>query len=424
MKKEITAVVVGCGDRATVYCAEGMKDGAFKVLAAVDPDETKLGYMQKTFGVAPEMCFKDIKEVLCRGKIADCVINGTMDRLHVQTAIPFLEQGYDMLLEKPICNNKAELMQIYETAKKHGCKLLICHVLRYAPFYRKIKDLILSGAIGEVRHIDASERVGVAHASMSYIRGKWNNSEVCGSGMLLAKCCHDLDLLCWLNGKSKPKKISSFGGRHYFIKEKAPENSGTRCLVDCPLVDECIFSAKKLYIENDIMPWYPWATTGIDYRVITMEQKLQSLKTDNPHGECIFKTNANIVDEQQVSVEFENGCVGTLSMVTGSMRPGRSIYLLGSHGEIEGWASSGKLYLRQFDEKTTFEKETEFDFNDKKGETGGHFGGDRGLVNDFLSVLRGEKASVSCTTIADSLDSHLCCYAAEKSRETGEIISL
>ena len=284
--------------------------------------------------------------------------------------------------------------------------------------------MILDGEIGEVRHIDSSERVGIAHASMSYIRGKWNNSDICGSGMLLAKCCHDLDMLCWLNGKAKPKKVSSFGGRHYFIKENAPESAGTRCLVDCPLVDKCIFSAKKLYIDNDIMPWYPWQTTGIDYRKITMEQKIKSLKENNPHGECIFKTNANIVDEQQVSVEFDSGSIGTLSMLTGSVRPGRSIYVLGTHGEIEGWANSGKLYLRKFNEKTTFDTEVEIDFVDKKGETGGHFGGDSGLIRDFFSILRGETPSVSCTSIADSLDSHLCCYAAEESRITGHIIEL
>lgn len=213
---KITAVIVGCGDRACVYAEEGVHTlKRMEVIAAVDPDRNRLLYMQKRFGVAKEMCFADQSELLAEGKIADCVINGTMDQYHKETAIPFLKQGYHMLLEKPIVNNEADLMEIKRVADENGCILMTCHVLRFAPFYRKIKELILNGEIGKIVNIETSERVGYAHSSMSYIRGKWRKESECGSSLLLAKCCHDLDLLCWLNNSTVPKEVSSFGGRGF-----------------------------------------------------------------------------------------------------------------------------------------------------------------------------------------------------------------
>jgi len=163
--KKVKVIVVGCGDRATVYAKEGYKNlESMQIVAAVDPDEVRLKYMQTDFGVPPEMCFKSIEEVLAKGKIADCIINGTMDKLHVPTTLPFLEQGYDVLLEKPLTNNEEELMLLRDTAQKHGCKLFVCHVLRYTPFYRTIKEIILSGEIGEVVNLNTTERVGVFHS--------------------------------------------------------------------------------------------------------------------------------------------------------------------------------------------------------------------------------------------------------------------
>lgn len=144
-----------------------------------------------------------------------------MDSLHVVTSLPLLDAGYDMLLEKPVCNNEKELALLEECVKRNDSKLMICHVLRYAPFYRRVKQLILDGEIGEVVNIRTDEHVAYNHASAAFIRGKWNNEKRCGSTMLLQKCCHDLDLICWLN-PFRPTRTASFGGRNFLIPEKAP----------------------------------------------------------------------------------------------------------------------------------------------------------------------------------------------------------
>lgn len=421
----ITAVVVGCGDRACVYAEEGVFSlKKIKVVAAVDPDENRLKYMREHFGVPAKMCFTGQDELLAMGKIADCVINGTMDQYHKQTAIPFLEQGYHMLLEKPIVNNEADLMEIKRIADEHGCILMTCHVLRFAPFYRKIKETILAGAIGKPISIQTSERVGYAHSSMSYIRGKWRKESECGSSLLLAKCCHDLDLLCWLNNSTVPDEVSSFGGRDFITPENAPDGAGTRCLTDCSeeVRRNCIFDVTPMYLNNCLLPWYPWQCTGKDYREISDEEKIDSLKTYNPHGVCAFKAGGDIVDHQVVSIKFANGSTAVHTMVLGCAKPGRSIWISGTRGEIEGRADDGILFLRNYDRKTSAYTEQKFDFCDLYGETGGHFGGDKGLMADFCDVLAGKTPSVSYTSIEDSINGHVLVYRADEAMQKGTVV--
>ncbi len=411
-----------------MYCEEGVNQlGRMKIVAAIDPNEERLRYMRERFAVPEEGCYTNMEDVLKQGKIADCVINGTMDKLHMETTIPFLEQGYHMLLEKPVTSKKEELFAIRDAALKNGCKLLICHVLRYTSYYRKVKELIDSGAIGEVMNIQTSERVGAFHSSVSYVRGKWNSEKECGSSLLLAKCCHDVDLICWLNNITKPITVQSNGGRHYFLPEKAPKGSGTRCLVDCPkeIRETCVYDVQSMYLDNCLLPWYPWQCTGKNWQEVTHEGKVESLKTYNPHGRCIYKCEeGDIVDHQNVIIEFENGSTAVHTVTLGAMRPGRGIWVQGTKGELEGWVSDGILHYRVYDKKTSGYHVETFNFNDTEGETGGHFGGDKGLVSDFCDLLLGEEPSLSCTSIEDSINGHLTTFAADEALQRKTIIKL
>lgn len=424
MKTKI--VVVGCGDRATVYCHEGFDNlKSIEIVACVDPNPERLKYMRENFGVRADMCFNCIEDVLQLGKIADAVINGTMDTLHLETAVPFLEQGYHMLLEKPLVNNKKDLLYLKSVAEKNHVKLMTCHVLRYAPFYRKGKEIVASGKIGKIQSICTSERVGAYHSSVSYLRGKWNSEKECGSSLLLAKCCHDLDLICWLNNAATPTEVFSNGDRTYFNEANAPEGSGTRCLIDCPqqIRDKCIYEAEAMYIKNTVLPWYPWQCTGKNYEDVTTEEKYTSLKTDNPHGRCIFKCGGDLLDHQNVLVRFDNGSTANHMLVLGAMKPTRTIFVSGTEGEIEG-DPSGELVLRKFDKTTDFFTEEKVSFEDKQGETGGHYGGDRGLIADFINYVNGKKPSASCTDIEDSINGHLCVFAADESVKENKFIAI
>lgn len=424
---KIKVVVVGCGDRATVYCEEAVNQlHRMEVVAAIDPNPERLRYMRENFGVKEEQCYTNMQEVLSQGRIADCVINGTMDQMHVETTIPFLEQGYHMLLEKPVVNNKEDLFKIRDIAEKNGCKLMVCHVLRYAAFYRKAKELISAGAIGEIMNIQMSERVGAFHSSVSYLRGKWANEAECGSSLLLAKCCHDTDLLCWLNNTTEPVSVFSNGGRDYFLPEKAPKGAGTRCLVDCPeeIRQNCVYDVQSMYLDNCLMPWYPWQCTGKNWQEVTDEEKVESLKTYNPHGRCVYKCGGDIVDHQNVIVSFANGSTAVHTVILGSMNPGRNLWIQGTLGEIEGWIGNGMIRHYEYNKQTSECKFTDYRFNETEGETGGHFGGDKGLIADFCDLIDGVEPSISCTAIDDSIWGHYVCYAADESLEKGEKVYL
>ena len=140
----IDVVLVGAGDRADVYAGLSLKKPEkMRVVGIVEPNEVRMALMKDKYNVLEENCFSNLEDFVKREKFADAVINGTMDQIHVQTSIPVLEKGYDLLLEKPFCVNEKELWELKEAADLYGSRVFICHVLRYAPFYAAIKHHLL-----------------------------------------------------------------------------------------------------------------------------------------------------------------------------------------------------------------------------------------------------------------------------------------
>lgn len=419
MNRPLKTIIVGGGHRSLTYAAlSEIESDKMEIVGVADPDKNRRESIAKRFGIPNDKCFESAEELAKVPKFADAVINGTMDHIHVKTSIPLLKAGYDILLEKPFSVNENEARELVEAAEKYGRKVMVCFVLRYAPFYRKIKDLILAGEIGDIISIQTNEYVSYHHMSTSHVRGKWNNSDRCHSSMLLAKCCHDIDIMMWLMNETKPALVSSFGCNKQFVKENAPVNSGTRCLVDCPLVNDCLYSAKRIYIDHpDRWSFYVWdALEHIENP--TIEDKIELLKT-SPYGVCAYKSDNNVVDHQTVSVFFENGATGTHNMVGGTSKGTRTIHITGTKGVIEGDFEEGKFTLSKIDPSPGCEHEdTVFDL---KIDNDTHGGGDLDLVRDFVTYARGENPSVSCTSIHDSLAGHLVVFLADKSRENNGI---
>ena len=187
-----------------------------EIVGIADPNDFRREQIGEYFNVPNEHRFKDVNELVAVPKFADAAINGTMDHIHVATSIPLLKAGYDILLEKPFAVNEEEMRELISCAEDNGRKIMICFVLRYAPFYRRIKETVLSGEIGQIVNIQTVEHVSYHHMSTSHIRGKWRNEEQCHATMLLAKCCHDIDIMMWLMGDDAPAKVSSFGSLMQF----------------------------------------------------------------------------------------------------------------------------------------------------------------------------------------------------------------
>src|SRR5687767_14680546 len=150
-KPPVTAIIVGAGHRALTYASYAQEHpDELAIIGVADPMELRRRQTAEAYGLSPDACFASAEELACCGKIADVIINGTMDREHVATSIPLLELGYAMLLEKPFAINEEEMWQLAITAREHKNTVVICHVLRYAPFYIAIRQLLAQGAIGDI----------------------------------------------------------------------------------------------------------------------------------------------------------------------------------------------------------------------------------------------------------------------------------
>lgn len=423
--KPVTAIIVGAGHRAFVYSELAKTNPELlKIVGVADPNPVRRKKAMEYFGFSEDMCFESAQELAKKGKLADTVINGTMDEEHIETAVPLLNVGYDMLLEKPFAVNEEEMRQLVDCAKKNNSKVMICHVLRYTPFYYGIKERIVKGEIGNIINIQTTEHVSYHHLSTSYVRGKWANSDKCHTTMLLAKCCHDLDIMMWMMSETEPSQISSFGGKYQFKLENAPENAGTICMKDCPLVDSCVYSTKRLYIDHpNRWSFYVWdALEHLENP--TIEDKINLMKSDSPYARCIYKCDNNVVDHQSVLVNFKSGATGTHNMVGGSAEPRRQIHIIGTKGEIFGNFEESKFTVLKINPSPDAHHEEcdveVVDLNvsgDMVGAYGGHGGGDERLAEDFVKFIRGEKPSLACTSIFDSVAGHLSVYLADKSRE-------
>lgn len=437
MNKPIKVIIVGAGNRAMIYSSYALKHPEeMQIVGVAEPNPIRRRATQQKFGISDDMCFESAQELCEKGKLADAVINGTMDSQHVPTTTMLIKAGYDVLLEKPFAINEEEMYALAKVAKEYDRKVMICHVLRYAPFYRSIKDAVLSGEIGDIFNIQLTEHVSYHHTVAAFVRGKWASPIECHTPMLLAKSCHDIDLMMWMMGDVKPVDVVSFGDDFVYSPDKKPENAGSRCMVDCPIEKECMHSARRNYMY----PPYRWApyvwasmeTDGVDAvngPVLEESVKEQSLKTDNPFGRCVWdcKRDGN-VDHQSVIFRFENGATGTFNMIGTTARPERSIHIIGTKGEIKGVFDDSIYTIRKAapeTEKGYIEKVVDLKITgDMTGAHGGHGGGDLRVPEDFVKYVCGETPSVSCTALEKSVIGHLAVFRAEKSRKEHKIMTL
>lgn len=414
-----TAVIVGGGHRSVIYADYALKHPeALKITGIADPNPERRKMCRERYGFPAENCFENADELAKRGKIADAVINGTMDHQHFETAVPLLKCGYDMLLEKPFAVSKEEMDALYAVVKETGSKVMICHVLRYAPFYLSIKEKLLQGEIGDILNIQMAEHVSYHHLSTSYVRGKWANSDVCKTSMLLAKSCHDIDLMMWFMQPTLPKTVSSVGSIFQFKPENAPAGAGTRCTIDCPLVDSCRYSSKNLYLEHPNR-WECYAWADLEHKKdATTADRIASFNNGNPYNRCIYKCDNNVVDHQSVLLDFDSGATGTFNMVGGTAKSMRKIHIVGTLGEIYGVMEDNKYTLSKISAlaESGFEDEIA-DLSEE--DTEGHGGGDEALIRDFVEYLKTGKQSISCTAIENSIAGHLTVFLADRSREQG-----
>ncbi len=393
--------VIGFGGRGHIYGEFSRKyPEKFQLKAVAETDEYRRRDAKENFGAE---VYEDYKELLDQGYRLDLVAIATQDAQHKEHALYALNRGYDLLLEKPVAITEKDCLEIYECAKKNNRRVYVCHVLRYTPFYSKIKEIIDEGTLGEIVNVHASENVGYYHQAHSYVRGPWRNSGE-SSPMILAKCCHDMDILRYLIGE-KCVSVNSYGSLSYFKEENAPENAEAFC-TDCPRKEDCAYNAQKLYTK------YVWPAGYFTKGALTEENILRDLKY-SPYDRCVFKCDNDVVDHQSTLLLFEKGKTAVHTMTAFSREIYRDIKIYGTKAELAGVMEKNLIEIRPFGGEPV-----KAEVNASAASVGGHCGGDYYMMCQIWNDLNGIKGK-GITYLDVSIESHLMSFGAEKSRLHG-----
>ena len=418
MNKKMKVALAGLGSRGKDTYAPTAKlfPDKMEIVAIADIDPAKVQEVAKEYHIPEEMCFSSAEELIAQDKLADIMFITTQDKQHVEQAIPALKKGYHLLLEKPISPKPEECREIVKVAKEYNRQVIVCHVLRYTPIYSKLKDILDTGVIGDIVSVMSIENVGYWHQAHSFVRGNWRNSETT-SPMILQKCCHDMDLLLWLTGKTC-ESVSSFGDTYLFKEECAPKGAALRCMDGCKAREDCPYDAEKIYLEHHKIG----AKTGytewpLDVLTLhpSVETITEAIKT-GPYGRCVYHCDNNVVDHQIVNMKMTDGTTISHTMCGFTATGSRYAKFMGTKGEIIADMTENTIKITVFGQKDT----EVIDISNIATDFSGHGGGDNRMVEEFLDMLINETGATKRTTsVEQSVESHYCALAAEESRING-----
>jgi len=403
--KLVTASLIGAGDRGTnAYGPYAINNpGTIKFISVVEINEEKRKNFQEIHGIPDDMAFDNWDDFFAKGKVSDAIFICTNENFHYEPAKRAMELGYNILLEKPITNEAVTCVEIGDMSDSYDKVFVLGYVLRYTPFFTEIKRVLDEGAIGEIKTIIHSENVGIAHYSHSYVRGMFGESKVAGP-MILSKCCHDMDALNWLTD-SKCVKLTSFSTDTYFKAENAPEGAPKRCTDGCPVSETCLFYAPKMYSAP---------RSGFNVEMISVDKSIDGrMKAlmEGRFGRCVYHCDNDVVDSQVINMLYENGVVVAFSTTAYADECYRFVRITGTKGELFGNLEENRFTVKDFatGRKEVISVSTILDR---------HSGGDYFLMADLIRLIReGEKSGR--TDARGAVDSHVMCFAAEKSRMEG-----
>lgn len=407
--RKISIAVIGAGSRGRfAYSSYALKyKEEVEIIAIAEPNEERRNLFVKEHGIKNEFVFNTWEDMLNRDRLADGIIIANNDEGHFEPTKIALEKGYNILLEKPMSNSLDEVIKLGELAKIYDDRVfMVCHVLRYTPFFEALKNIIDSGRLGRLINIQHNENIGYWHFAHSFTRGNWRNSDET-SPLILAKSCHDMDILLWLTG-AKCKSIASFGHLTYFKEENFKMNMENRCL-DCKVEKNCPYSAKKLYLgEKPVF-------TSVVHPNPTKENLERALR-EGPYGRCVYRCDNNVVDHMVTILDFDNEVTATFNLSEFTKDIHRTIKLMFTEGEVGGNDIKNIIEIKKFgsDEiETIIPQKVE----------GGHLGGDIGIMRDFIKAIREENINTR-TSALRSIESHIMAFAAEESRLTRCIVDI
>ena len=456
--KVINAVLIGAGQRGMdaygSYALEHPDELNF--VAVAEPDPQRRVKFSTQHNIGPEMQFESWEPLLEKPRLGQAALICTQDQMHTEPTLTALRAGYHILLEKPMAPTQLECQLLVESAEKAHRQLHICHVLRYTEHFQKLKAVMDSGVLGEVINVSHRENVAWWHMAHSFVRGNWRKMDQ-SAPMILAKCCHDLDILIWLL-QDRVDTLSSVGNLLHFRPENAPPGAAMRCLDGCPVSEGCRYYAPYIYIDHTPLfnavtdtgtKYTRWAARTqlknpqlirflsnfipdlkqlCEYRgwpssAVTLdptpENLLEALK-EGAYGRCVYHCDNDVVDHQVVNMVFDRGTSVSLTMHGHSHIEGRMTRIEGSNATLTSAFSYGGSWI----EVNEHRSDHRIRFNTTASIKSGHGGGDHRLVAGFLSALRKDDPDAALTTARSSLESHLMAFAAEEARLRSKTVKM
>ena len=398
----VSIVAIGAGNRTSKYLEYVKRHpDRVRLVGVVELNDIRRQSVAERFGLEPSQCYADYHDFFRNPVQADAVMICTPENRHFEPAMLAIEAGCHVLLEKPIAQTLEECQAIGEAARKKGVLVSVCHVLRYHPYFMKVKELVDSGELGHIISINHRTSVGVDRAAHGFVRGIWR-SERLSNPMLMSKCCHDIDFLLWLT-KTPCRKLTSFGSLRWFKAKNAPEGSAERC-IDCRVESRCPFSAVDLYqVRRD------WIANFDVPEGKTIDDVIEDQLREGLYGRCVYHCDNDVVDHQIVSMEMESEVTINFSMDIFTLKDCRETHISLTEGEIDG--DENRLRVRRF----RGAEETVYDFSGLAHQPF-HAGADLAIVADFIDAIRTGRRDL-VTSIERSVESHRICFEAERSRK-------
>lgn len=394
-REEKGTIIVGSG-RGSYFAKEIIKRKFRKLVAMVDKNTSIHDGLRDRFaneyGSPETKILSSLDEALEKFpvEVADSVFIVTPQFTHAELLERAIAHGRHCLLEKPVTANEEDLRKVAAIAKQTDKVILLGFILRYSPYLRHVKSIIDSGKIGRVVMLQINEWLDHNHGGTAYHRSWRRKKEITG-GMLNEKSSHDLDLLCWLKeSQGSPARVFSHAGDQLVPRDPTkPEFCD-----DCEKTPKtCMFHYKNFNLNN----------TRYQLQFISNFKK------------CVYRTDADVNNNQSVTLAYDDGTQGILTLMATSGEPGRTICIHGSEGYLRGTVSTGELKLALYGEGGELK-----DISLPKSD--GHGGGDSIILKEFFDAI--DHGVAPSTDLLCGLRASEIAFAADQSAAEKRVVDL
>ncbi len=312
----IGVAVIGGGLRSRI--ARFLFDDGVVLRSIYDPDRKRAAERAAELGFpGAEVCTSACGAMRAEG--VSWVMVFSPNHAHCQDILGALSCGCDVFSEKPLATSMEDCLRIASAVKSSGRTLFTGFVLRHAPVYRKIKEILDAGTLGKIISVEADNLSGADLGS--YIMRNWRRLRANAGPYILEMGCHELDLLRWFIG-APPVRGASFGGLNYFVPE-----------------------------HREAQDRNPELFNAIP----------------DPHGEkSPFVSDKDILDNQVAILEYASGARATLHLNLASAMPERRLFIIGTLGCLE--LAGGVIRCRMLGEKAErrYDLPAQFEYADRE----------------------------------------------------------